>query len=228
MRRRFCVGGSRGRGRLPPRFGGRLHSDWSGRWGDSRRAHPNWEQHDRRKGRRFDLRQPWQFAFTTCIVGVALNPASAGSTVTLLYDGPGSYGLGFPTSATVLGTNGSGQVVGANTSGTGTTVALTISPVITHPLSGGSTPAVMGTNCGTTAPTFYAGTDSAGRLTLLQSLNSCTVNFASSWPNHPVCVAVDETSGHGIAVTTTTSTFQMSAATAFASGDSLAWLCVGY
>ena len=142
----------------------------------------------------------------------------------------GINGAAVAVSLPVLATNSSKQIVTATTTGSGATVVLATSPAIsqpaiTHPLGAGS-PATNNT-CGS-APTF-AGNDSAGRLTLnTASLLSCTITFAASWSNAPVCVATDTSNPRNMAVTTTTTTMTMTTASAYVSTDVLAWLCVGF
>src|SRR5207244_1187370 len=62
-----------------------------------------------------------------------------------------------------------------------------------HQIMTGTTPTVGSgaSDCGTSAS--IGGNDSAGRVTVGTSNGSqCTITFATSWPNPPVCSAFDE------------------------------------
>ncbi len=93
----------------------------------------------------------------------------------------------------------------------------------------GATPSVGSGagDCGT-SPSI-SGNDSVGRVTVGSSANGgkCTVNFATAWPNPPVCSVFDETTGNLVRPTAVMATSVALAGTLTA-GDVLAYRCAGY
>ena len=66
-----------------------------------------------------------------------------------------------------------------------------------HQIMTGATPAIGSgaSDCGT-SPSI-GGNDSAGRVTVgAGNGGQCTITFATSWPNPPVCSAFNETTGN--------------------------------
>ena len=98
-----------------------------------------------------------------------------------------------------------------------------------HQIMTGTTPIIGSgsSDCGT-SPSI-SGNDSVGRVTVGSAANGgrCTITFASSWLNPPVCSAFDETAAsliHPAATSTTT----VALTGILAAGDALVYQCVGY
>ena len=97
-----------------------------------------------------------------------------------------------------------------------------------HQITTGATPALGSGSgdCGT-APSI-GGNDSAGRITVgTGNGGRCTITFASSWPNPPVCSVFDETTPILIRPTAT-STASMVLTGVFTDGDALVYSCFGF
>jgi len=98
-----------------------------------------------------------------------------------------------------------------------------------HQITTGATPAIGSgsSDCGT-SPSI-GGNDSAGRVMVGGAVNGgkCTITFASSWPNPPVCLAFDETAD-ALIRPAATSTTSVALTGAFTAGDALVYHCVGY
>ena len=97
-----------------------------------------------------------------------------------------------------------------------------------HQITTGATPALGSGSgdCGT-APSI-GGNDSAGRITVgTGNGGRCTITFASSWPNPPVCSVSDETTPILIRPTAT-STASMVLTGVFTDGDALVYSCFGF
>jgi hypothetical protein len=97
-----------------------------------------------------------------------------------------------------------------------------------HQITTGATPGIGSgaSDCGT-SPSI-GGNDSAGRVTVgSANSSSCTIAFASPWPNPPVCSVFDETSGT-LVRPTAASTSSIVFTGALAAGDVLAYSCVGF
>lgn len=100
-----------------------------------------------------------------------------------------------------------------------------------HIQTTGTTPTIGGTaaNCGVGAT--IVGNDNAGRLIVNGgggTSSSCTITFAASWTNAPICQVTDETTTLLIRASATASVITISATTPFGSGDNLVYRCVGY
>jgi hypothetical protein len=98
-----------------------------------------------------------------------------------------------------------------------------------HQIFTGATPAVASgiSDCGT-APAI-GGDDSIGRITVGTGTNGgkCTITFATAWPNPPVCLADDESTGQTIHATSPSTTGVAFAGT-LAAGDTIAYRCAGF
>lgn len=98
-----------------------------------------------------------------------------------------------------------------------------------HQIVTGATPTVGSgpSDCGT-SPSI-GGNDSAGRVTVGGSTNGgkCTITFASSWPNPPVCSVFDETTG-SLVRPSAASTGSVAWTGTLLAGDSLVYQCIGY
>ena len=98
-----------------------------------------------------------------------------------------------------------------------------------HQMFTGATPTVSSgpNDCGT-SPSI-GGSDSAGRITVGASTNGgkCTITFASSWPNPPVCSMFDETTG-SLVRPSAASTGSVVLTGVLSAGDSLVYQCIGY
>lgn len=95
-----------------------------------------------------------------------------------------------------------------------------------HVLYGGIAPTLS--SCGT-GPSTVSGNDSAGRFTVGSGVvTSCTVTFARTWTNAPVCMLNQENgTSVGLEASTTASTMVITT-TATVGGDNMTYMCVGY
>lgn len=88
----------------------------------------------------------------------------------------------------------------------------------------------LGDGCGVEAS--IVGSDLAGKVTMGTDLATCTLTFASTFPNAPACTAVNETSRGGLAapvgVRSTTTTLVFDGTAPIYDGDVVSYLCVGY
>lgn len=97
-----------------------------------------------------------------------------------------------------------------------------------HQIFTGATPTVGSgpSDCG--ASPSIGGDDSAGRVTVgATNGGKCTITFASSWPNPPVCSVFDETNGN-LVRPSAVSTTSVALTGTLSAGDSLVYQCVGY
>ncbi len=81
-------------------------------------------------------------------------------------------------------------------------------------------------DCGTTPA--VVGNDNAGRVTVGSGANGgvCTVTFAKSWTNAPVCSVFNETSA--VALRPAVSTTTLAITGALTAADVLSFQCMGY
>jgi hypothetical protein len=92
---------------------------------------------------------------------------------------------------------------------------------------GGTTTVASGSSdCGT-SPSL-AGNDNVGRVTVGSSANGgkCTVTFANSWTNAPVCSVADETTANSVRPVATTTTLAITGT--LTAADKIVYRCVGY
>lgn len=93
---------------------------------------------------------------------------------------------------------------------------------------------ILGDDCG--AGSSIVGSDSAGKVTMGGDVTTCTLTFASTFPNAPACTAMNETNAGGhaapVGTTTTTTTVMLDGASpgtgSLGPGDVVSYLCVGY
>ncbi|MGI8959162.1 MAG: hypothetical protein ACR2IV_05250 [Bryobacteraceae bacterium] len=90
---------------------------------------------------------------------------------------------------------------------------------------GGINPAMLVQSCGV-SPTI-AGSDSAGIVVVGSgAVSSCTIPFASAFPNPPVCTANDNSAFLVLKPSASTTALTLSAQSSFG-GDSLSYICIG-
>lgn len=142
-----------------------------------------------------------------------------------------AHGLYIPTSSVANTTNSFGLTVNAASGATRNYSAQFIGTMLVngHQNFTGTSPAVSSgvLDCGTTPS--IVGNDNVGRVTVGSSTNggACTITFASSWTNAPICMVEDETTNILVRATSVgASSFQISGV--LVAGDSLTYRCSGY
>lgn len=152
------------------------------------------------------------------------------------------------TTVSYAGTSGNGVYVGGCDMFQGTTLfahiptgaaagvrpanALAIQPfIVGHPISH-SLPPLLGSgsgDCGTSPSLAAYSTDDVGRVTVGSSTNGgkCTITFAASWTNAPICSVQDETSGASVYPVPTQTTLAITAVSTLTAAHVLSYSCRG-
>ncbi|HXG71683.1 MAG TPA: hypothetical protein VNJ04_13835 [Gemmatimonadaceae bacterium] len=106
-------------------------------------------------------------------------------------------------------------------------VKIVPTPASARYLASGQTPTIA-SGFGTTPA--IAGKDAAGRVTVGTGGVALTgvLTFSVAWTTAPACVANDEVTTLLVKATATTTTLTLTSATAWAAGDTLTWVCIGY
>lgn len=148
-----------------------------------------------------------------------------GSTATA--NATNSYGLTVNASSGA-GTNYAAQFIGGNV---GIGIATPSAPLAVsgHMHFAGTTPAVANGagDCGTSPA--IVGNDNLGRVTVGSAANGgvCTITFATTWTNAPICMVNDETTGV-LTRATNVSTTSFKITGVVVAGDSVTYRCAGY
>ncbi len=166
-------------------------------------------------------------AYTVPILNLRNSNSTAGNYSALAFSGssdnPTSYIAGVNVTQT-SSSEGGRIVLGTTSAGTRTDkIKLEPAGQISH---GGTAPTV-GT-CGT-SPTIV-GNDVVGRITVGTGgvATSCTVTFAATWANAPICVIADESTALLVTPAPTTTALVITAATPFGASDKIGYHCTGY
>jgi hypothetical protein len=110
------------------------------------------------------------------------------------------------------------------------TDSFNVPSTIGHHLSFASVAPSIGSgssDCGTSPN--VVGNDTAGRITVGSGTNGgkCTLTFAKTWPNAPICTATDETTGV-LVIPKGAATSSVAFTGSIVAGDTLAYHCFGY
>ena len=142
-------------------------------------------------------------ATITTASGIYVPTQAAAGTVTNAY----ALNIAAPTGAATIN---AAALISGHVQYTGTSTAVT---------SGAA-------DCGTSPA--IVGNDNAGRITVGSSTNGakCTITFATTWNNAPICTVSDETTGVLVRPVITTSTLAVTGV--IVAGDKLDYICHGY
>jgi hypothetical protein len=96
-----------------------------------------------------------------------------------------------------------------------------------HRVTKGTAPTVHSAACGT-SPGTVSGNDNAGQVTTGSGTTSCQLDFANSWTNIPICMAMDDSNQFAVTVNATTTTLTISSGSNPLGTSVIQYQCMGY